>query len=71
MAKLDALTVANVVHELHVLDIPEAICKERLRQRNDAGEHPYQVSDESFELFTSYFVLPTPNEGFNIIVHKP
>jgi predicted kinase len=62
---------AGVAHELHVLDVPDAICKERLRRRNSAGEHPYQVSEESFDQFTSYFVLPTPDEGFNIIVHNP
>jgi predicted kinase len=64
------ITKAGVAHELHVLDFPDAICKERLRQRNDGGEHPYQVSEETFDLFTSYFVLPTPDEGFNIVVHK-
>jgi predicted kinase len=61
---------AGVAHELHVLDFPDAICKARLRQRNDGGEHPYQVSEETFDLFTSYFVLPTPDEGFNVVVHK-
>jgi predicted kinase len=65
------ITKAAVAHELHVLDFPDAICKERLRQRNDAGKHPYQVTEETFDLFTSYFVLPAPDEGFNIVVHKP
>src|SRR5450755_3300623 len=35
------ITEANVAHELHLLDFPDAICKERLRQRNAGGEHPY------------------------------
>ena len=61
---------ADVAHELHVLDIPDALCKDRLRQRNEGGEHPYQVSEATFDLFTSYFVLPTPDEGFNIVVHS-
>jgi predicted kinase len=59
----------GVAHELHVLDVPDALCKERLRQRNERGEHPYQVSEAEFDMFTSYFVSPTPNEGFNIVVH--
>jgi predicted kinase len=63
------ISEAHVAHELHVLDFPEAICKERLRQRNDGGEHPYQVTEETFDLFTSYFVPPGPDEGFNVIVH--
>jgi predicted kinase len=65
------ISEANVAHELHVLDVPDALCKERLRQRNEDGEHPYQVSEATFDLFMSYFVLPTPDEGFNIVVHTP
>ena len=65
------ISEAHVAHELHVLDVPDAICKERLRQRNDGGEHPYQVNDETFDLFTSYFVPPGRDEGFNVVVHTP
>jgi hypothetical protein len=60
---------ANVAHELHVLEVSDALCKERLRQRNESGEHPYQVSEATYDLFTSYFILPTPEEEFNVIVH--
>lgn len=63
------ITEAQVAHELHVLDLPDAICKERLRQRNESGKHPYQISEATYDLFTSYFVPPTPNEGFNIVIH--
>jgi predicted kinase len=65
------ITEAGVAHELHVLDVPDAICKQRLRQRNAAGEHPYAVSEETYELFMSYFVPPGADEGFNIVVHTP
>ena len=65
------ITEAGVAHELHVLDIPDAICKERLQRRNADGEHPYQVDEATYDLFTSYFVPPGPDEGFNIVVHKP
>jgi len=65
------ISEARVAHELHVLDFPDAICKERLRQRNDGGEHPYQVTEETFVLFTSNFVPPGPDEGFNVVVHTP
>jgi predicted kinase len=64
------ITEANVAHELHLLDFPDAICKERLRQRNAGGEHPYQVTEETFDLFTSYLVPPGLDEGFNVVVHK-
>lgn len=63
------ITEADVAHELHVLDVSDAICKERLRQRNESGKHPYQVSEATYDLFMSYFVLPAPDEGFNVIVH--
>jgi predicted kinase len=61
---------ANVAHELHVLDVPDVLCKERLRQRNESGEHQYQVDEATYDQFMSFFLLPTSDEGFNIVVHK-
>ena len=66
----ELIDLAKVDHELHVLDLPDAICKQRLRARNAGGEHPFQVSDAEYEQFTRYFVPPTRDEGFNVIVHK-
>ena len=60
---------ANVAHELHFLDVSDAVCKERLRQRNISGDHPYQVDEPTYDLFMSYFVPPVSSEGFNVIVH--
>jgi len=60
---------ANVAHELHFLDVPDAICKERLQHRNVTGDHPYEVDQQTYDLFTSYFVPPTSDEGFNVIIH--
>ena len=65
------ITQADVAHELHLLDFLDSICKQRLRQRNADGEHPYQVSEATYELFTSYFVPPAPDEGFNVVIHTP
>jgi hypothetical protein len=50
--------------ELHVLDVPDAGCKERLWQRNASGEHPFQVDEATYDQFMSYFVSPRPEEGF-------
>jgi predicted kinase len=61
---------AKAAHELHFLDLTDETCKQRLRERNAAGEHPFQASDAEYDLFTRYFVPPTPDEGFNVIVHK-
>ena len=65
------ITQANVAHELDLLDFPDTICKQRLQERNAGGEHPFQVSEAEYDLFTSYFVLPGPSEGFNVVVHTP
>ena len=61
---------AGVPHELHVLDLPDEVCKQRLRQRNASGAHPFEVSDAEYEQFTRYFVPPGPDEGFNLVIHK-
>ena len=62
---------AGVAHELHWLDVPDTICKQRLLQRNADGEHQYQVGEATYDLFTSYFVPPGPDEGPNVVVHVP
>jgi predicted kinase len=61
---------ANAAHQLHFLKVSDETCKRRLLDRNAAGEHPYQISESDFEIFTSYFVPPAADEGFNVIVHS-
>jgi predicted kinase len=56
-------------HELHFLDVPDDICKSRLRERNAAGTHNFAPSETDFEIITSYFVPPADQEGFNVIRH--
>jgi len=63
------IDASNVAHELHFLDVSDAVCKERLRQRNIGRDHPYQVDEPTYDLFMSYFVPPAFDEGFNVIVH--
>ena len=60
---------AGVAHQFHWLDASDETCKARLRQRNAGGEHAFHVSDEDFDLFTSHFVPPEADEGFNVIHH--
>lgn len=62
---------AGCGHQLHHLDVPDAVCKARLRQRNAGGQHEFTVSENDFDLISSYFVPPTPDEGFDVIVHRP
>jgi predicted kinase len=58
-----------VPHSLHYLDVPDEVCKARLKARNAGGEHPFEVTDEQFEQITSHFVPPSEGEGFRIVVH--
>lgn len=60
---------AECNHQLHVLQTPEPICRERLAARNASGDHEYQVSEADFDLFSSYFVAPERDEGFEIVLH--
>lgn len=60
---------ADCEHQLHLLQTPEIVCKERLANRNASGLHHYYVSDADFDLFNRYVVAPDPNEGFNIVTH--
>lgn len=61
---------AGVDHQLHFLQASDTTCKQRLVTRNSNGSHQYQVSEDEFELFNSYFVPPAPAEGFNVILHE-
>ncbi|WP_238485704.1 AAA family ATPase [Rahnella ecdela] len=54
-------------HRLHYLNVPEEVCKARLRERNQAGTHQFSVTDEQFDLISRHFVAPEPEEGFNVI----
>ncbi|SEF24763.1 ATP-binding protein [Variovorax sp. NFACC27] len=60
---------AGAAHALHFLDVPDAVCKERLRARNASGTHPFETTDEQFELITSHFAAPSPQEGFTVVRH--
>jgi len=57
---------AGVAHQLHFLDVSNAVCKARLWQRNRDGTHVFAASEAEFDRFTSYFVPPSPEEGFNV-----
>lgn len=57
----------QVNHQLHFLDLPDAVCKERLHKRNQSGLHPFITSDEDFDRITHYFVAPSAEEQLNIV----
>ncbi len=59
---------AGAAHTLHLLDVPDEVCKARLRQRNAKGGHEFTVTDAQFDQFTSYYVPPASAEGFNVVI---
>lgn len=63
------ITESGSDHLLHYLRATDAVCRARLYARNAAGTHQYLVSDSDFDLFTSYFVEPSTEEGFNTVIH--
>lgn len=58
---------AGAAHRLHFLDVADAVCKERLRARNLAKEHPFETTDAEFDQITSHFVAPSAEEGYNVL----
>ena len=62
---------AGVAHRLHWLDVPDEVCKARMRARNATGKHEFAPTDAHFDLITSHFVPPSAEEGLEIVVHRP
>lgn len=63
---LDIADEAGAPHILHYLEVPDEVCKARLRARNEGGEHEYVVSDEVFDIMVSRMEPPNTEEGLNI-----
>jgi len=61
---------AGADHQLHFLDLPDDLCRDRLRERNASGSHDFAANDEQFDLITSDFEAPGEDEGFTIILHR-
>jgi predicted kinase len=62
---------AGCAHRLHYLDVPDEVCRARLRRRNASGAHEFTVSDDDFDRFTAHFVPPGADEGFDVVTHRP
>lgn len=60
---------ANANIELHWLDVPDSLCLQRINTRNQAGEHPYTLSEQQFAHITSFFVPPAESEGLRVVRH--
>lgn len=64
------LDQTNAAHKLHVLDVPDEVCMARLHARNTQGDHPFAATEEQFLQISKHFVTPSPDEGFNIVLHN-
>ena len=61
---------AGAAHRLHFIDLPDAVCKARLRQRNVAGTHQFTVTDAEFDEITGYLMPPSADEGFETTIYR-
>lgn len=61
----------HVEHELHLLDVPDALCITQLRRRSSGLPHgtPW-TTPEDFQAINAYFEPPSEDEGFTIIRHE-
>lgn len=66
----DILHRTKAAHRLHVLDVPDHVCLERLRARNASGDHPFALSEDQFAQLSKHFVPPTADEGFDVVLHR-
>ena len=56
----------TAAHALHVLDVPDAVCLARPQRPQRTG---LAATEEQFRRIAKHFVAPSPDEGFNIVVH--
>ena len=63
---------AQARHELHYIELPDDVCKARLRERNHAkpeGVYWGHVPESLFDPVARMIVPPVEAEGFNVIRH--
>jgi predicted kinase len=62
---------ADVEHELHFVDAPDAVCKRQLEARSQhlPPGTPWTTAAE-FEAINVYFQPPSDDEAFNVIRHE-
>ncbi len=58
---------SGAAHKLHFLDVPDNVCKARLRARNEKAEHQFALTEAQFDQITKHFVPPSDDEGLEIV----
>ena len=67
----ELLERTNAEHELHFLDVSDALCKRQLKERSkDLPVGTPWTTDAEFEAITAYFQPPSEEERFNIVRHE-
>jgi predicted kinase len=65
------IAAAGAEHELHYLDTPEATCRAQLKARSaHLPPGTKWTTDEDFDLISSHFRAPEPDENFNVVMHS-
>ncbi|WP_343067820.1 ATP-binding protein [Sulfitobacter aestuariivivens] len=64
------LQQTDAANKLHVLDVPDEVCLERLQARNKSGKHPFSVTEDQFRQIVRHYAPPTADEGFDIVLHR-
>lgn len=65
----EILNQSGAAQQMHLLLPSDAVCLDRLRQRNASGTHPFAVTEAQFHQFSKHFQPPTAEEGFTLIHH--
>ncbi len=58
---------ADREHQLHFPNVPDDVCLQRLKLRNESGSHAFQTTEQQYFLISSYFVPPHEQEGLKVI----
>ena len=61
---------AECHHQLHYLDVPDDVCKQRLKLRNASGQHEFSVTEAEFDRISGHFHPPSEYEDFNVKIHN-
>jgi predicted kinase len=62
---------SGAAHELHFVDVPDALCVRQLRERSrDLPPDTRWTSEAEFHAVTAYFEPPTAEEGFAVVRHE-
>jgi predicted kinase len=65
------IDAAGVDHELHFIDLPDAVCKRQLASRSEGLPAGAQwTTEEEFDRVTAYFETPANEERFNVVRHE-